>query len=326
MSEEDISEEYPDPTPIHHPVDSEAIESAVTAAAAEVADKEEPSKEDELARVEPRKRARRVGRVDVKPAKYAKFDSGVDPHLEALAADSSDPVRQEAAARVIEAEAFIPKVVSKHDEKWNHMFNRLVAFKEKHKHTNVPQMYDDSPRLGRWVHYQRVEYWLFHAKGGSAKITPERIARLEELGFEWDPQQAQWEKMFDRLVKYKEAEGHCKVPKGYMKDIELANWVRNQRLEHANKLKGKKSRMTDERFRRLDDLGFKWSNISTAKIVQPVIPEPVKEDQQSEITEQVPMREAAPVENNLFASVEENEDKGVEKPDNSVEEQQVEEI
>ena len=53
-------------------------------------------------------------------------------------------------------------------------------------------------RLGRWVHYQRVEYWIFQQKG-SAKITEERIARLNAIGFEWDPQKAQWEKMFAKL-------------------------------------------------------------------------------------------------------------------------------
>lgn len=48
---------------------------------------------------------------------------------------------------------------------------------------------------------------------------------------------------------------------GYTRDPELANWVRNQRLEHANMAKGKKSRMTPERFKLLDDLGFRWSGV-----------------------------------------------------------------
>ena len=57
--------------------------------------------------------------------------------------------------------------------------------------------------LGRWVHYQRVEYWIFQQKG-TAKITEERIARLNSIEFEWDPQKAQWEKMFEKLkeVRY----------------------------------------------------------------------------------------------------------------------------
>jgi hypothetical protein len=129
---------------------------------------------------------------------------------------------------------------------------------------------------------------------GHGKITPERIARLEGMGFEWDPQRAQWNHMFEKLKQFKEEVGHCKVPKvrfirrpnpcslvpvnpelvllflptvlqGYTKDPELANWVRNQRLEHANMIKGKKSRMTEDRFKKLDEAGFKWSTTTPTK-------------------------------------------------------------
>jgi hypothetical protein len=48
---------------------------------------------------------------------------------------------------------------------------------------------------------------------GNGKITPERIARLEGMGFEWDPQRAQWNQMFEKLKQFKEEIGHCKVPK-----------------------------------------------------------------------------------------------------------------
>jgi hypothetical protein len=48
---------------------------------------------------------------------------------------------------------------------------------------------------------------------GNGKITPERIARLEGMGFEWDPQRAQWNQMFEKLQQFKEEIGHCKVPK-----------------------------------------------------------------------------------------------------------------
>ena len=71
--------------------------------------------------------------------------------------------------------------------------------------------------------------------------------------------------MFEKLKEFKQYVGHCKVPKGYAKDPELANWVRNQRLEHANMIKGKRSRMTDERFQMLDAMGFKWSTTMPSK-------------------------------------------------------------
>lgn len=94
---------------------------------------------------------------------------------------------------------------------------------------------------------------------GGGKITPERISRLEAAGFEWDPQRAQWNTMVGRLSEFQKDFGHCKVPKGYAADPELANWVRNQRLEQVNRSKGKKTRMTQERYDKLSSMGFQWS-------------------------------------------------------------------
>lgn len=67
--------------------------------------------------------------------------------------------------------------------------------------TRVPQCYIDS-KLGRWVHYQRVEYWIYQ-QSGNGKITPERMDRLQSIGFEWDPQQARWTQMFEKLLQFK---------------------------------------------------------------------------------------------------------------------------
>lgn len=65
--------------------------------------------------------------------------------------------------------------------------------------------------------------------------------------------------MYKKLQDFCRQHGHAKVPKGYTKDVELANWVRNQRLEHRNWQQQKRSRMTQERFELLDKLGFVWS-------------------------------------------------------------------
>ena len=206
-----------DPTPIHHPVDNEALETAVHETVEHVGEVDgvvdhpkhddhqhhqqqqhypfSTSKEEDLAQTQPRKRVRRAGKVEISH-KFRKLEEddnnnnnddddigGGDDEdrrhhqflrtttrhstleIQALADDPSDPVRQEAAARVLAAEAAIPKVISKHEEKWNWMFDRLLEFREKFHHTNVPQMYADAPRLGRWVHYQRVEYWVFQETG-----------------------------------------------------------------------------------------------------------------------------------------------------------------
>lgn len=173
-ADDDIAEDMADvdPTPIDHPVDNEALETAVNETAEQVVDSTKQqhfySKEEDLSQTQPRKRIRRAGKVEV-PRKLPKIEDDLQPHMnpeiQAIAEDNSDPVRQEAAVRVLAAEAAIPKVVSKHEEKWNWMFERLLEFQQKFKHTNVPQMYSDAPRLGRWVHYQRVEYWVFQDTG-----------------------------------------------------------------------------------------------------------------------------------------------------------------
>lgn len=115
---------------------------------------------------------------------------------------------------------------TKHDEKWHEMFQKLVQYKKFFNHTRVPQCYDQDPRLGRWVHYQRVEYWLFQAKK-KAKINSERIALLETIGFEWDPQSANWECMFRRLQDFEVSLGHCKVrlspEPGLLNSLSLCN-------------------------------------------------------------------------------------------------------
>ena len=110
---------------------------------------------------------------------------------------------------------------------------------------------------------QTVEYWIFQQKG-KAKINAERIRLLDSIGFEWDPQKVQWQAMYDKLCRFERQHGHAKVPKGYSEDTELANWVRNQRLEHRNWEQQKRSRMTPERFALLDKLGFVWSQSTTS--------------------------------------------------------------
>ena len=129
-------------------------------------------------------------------------------------------------------------------EQWEEGFDKLQAFKEREGHCRVPAKYEEGGfNLGSWVGTQR-----------SIKdtLTPERIERLEALGFVWDPFKERWEEGFDKLQAFKEREGHCSVPQGHKegKGINLWIWVANQR--------SKKDKLTPERIERLDALGFVW--------------------------------------------------------------------
>jgi hypothetical protein len=96
---------------------------------------------------------------------------------------------------------------------WEKRLSELVLFKQEHGHCNVPASEDRE--LSSWVGTQRIVF-----KRG--KFAPDKVERLEALGFDWDPFAALWEKKFSEIVLFKEAHGHCDVP---------AQWSENRELE-----------------------------------------------------------------------------------------------
>ena len=128
---------------------------------------------------------------------------------------------------------------------WDERLGQLKAFKEQYGDCSVPSEWGDNPVLGRWVGTQRRLY-------KSGKLADERVRRLDEIGFEWDPVVAGWDENFTELSVYQKCFGNCDVPGEYNENPVLGRWVGTQRrLYKSGKLAG-------GRVRRLDELGFKW--------------------------------------------------------------------
>lgn len=159
---------------------------------------------------------------------------------------------------------------------WETMFVSLLQFKQLHGHCNVPFGSSETAMLGEWVSKQR-----------SAKqqgiLSEEKVRRLAEIGFIWaGPSKPsakvlspavhrevnwqamldevvnihpniEWEAMFDALVRFKQQHGHCNVPIKFPENPKLSKWAERQRLVHE--LGG----LTEERQKRLEELGFEWS-------------------------------------------------------------------
>ena len=64
------------------------------------------------------------------------------------------------------------------DKVWNGMFHRLVKYRKKHGHCDVPSSCPSEPDLANWVANQR-----HRKKMGSLVV--ERVRKLEEIGFVW---------------------------------------------------------------------------------------------------------------------------------------------
>ncbi len=122
------------------------------------------------------------------------------------------------------------------------------------------------------------------------RLTEDRRKRLADIGFVWSVREAehsyeasrivrtsyddQWDAMFNLLSAYKERYGDCLVPKRYTENPKLGTWVDTQRVQYKKMKKRIESdagvgngisvgkgggRLTEQRIRRLEDIGFVWS-------------------------------------------------------------------
>ena len=126
---------------------------------------------------------------------------------------------------------------------WKLVFENLINFRAREGHCRVPDKFIEQDfRLGQWVGVQRRT---------KDTMPPERKQRLEDMGFVWDPYAEQWEEGFSKLLQFKAAEGHCRVPLSFKVDgFNLGAWIRRQRAAIDS--------LPRERKQRLDDIGFVW--------------------------------------------------------------------
>jgi hypothetical protein len=136
---------------------------------------------------------------------------------------------------------------------WHFWYGLLATYKEENGHVNVPtKTVFHGYRLASWVNIQRRAY-----KNG--KLSTERIRLLEELGFIWDALETAWNKGYQQLVAYKEENGHVNVPGDtVLHGYTLGNWVTVQRDFY------RRGRLSTERIRLLEELGFIWDALETA--------------------------------------------------------------
>ena len=142
---------------------------------------------------------------------------------------------------------------------WNDRYDELDVYKAEHGNCLVPQHYPENKALGKWVDTQRTQYSL-RIEGKHSHLTEERIKLLNEVGFEWSPQDNSWNDLHRLLVEYEAEHGNCLVPTVYLKNQALGTWVANQRAQYRLRREGKHSFLTEERIKLLNEVGFEWSH------------------------------------------------------------------
>lgn len=128
---------------------------------------------------------------------------------------------------------------------WDERLGELAVFRAHHGHSLVPKHRPEFRQLSNWVGIQRKGF-----KQGC--LSKERIARLNELGFVWNPFESKWDRFFAALAEFKAEHGHCDVPFQWPKNPSLSSWISNQRNSR------KTERLAENRIERLEGIGFVW--------------------------------------------------------------------
>ena len=100
--------------------------------------------------------------------------------------DRGEPSKGMTAERAARLTA-LGLVWDQNEAKWQAQLARLVAYKAKHGDCSVPQDWAADSALGRWVNSQRVGKRKLDRGEPSEGMTAEQAARLDALGFTWDP-------------------------------------------------------------------------------------------------------------------------------------------
>jgi len=135
------------------------------------------------------------------------------------------------------------KLIESTTASWEFWFGLLEKYKVEFGDCLVKNVFQYGDyKLASWVAVQRKN---------QDTLAHEKVGRLDDLGFVWDPREAQWEEGFNHLASYQKELGDCWVNVGSLyRDFNLGQWVSNQRAY--------KHRLTSLQISRLDGLDFIW--------------------------------------------------------------------
>jgi superfamily II DNA or RNA helicase len=131
---------------------------------------------------------------------------------------------------------------------WEDRLAEVVAYKAKHGDCDIPTIFPENPKLGRFVNAMRTQR-------NRGTLSQDRIVRLDAVGFVWESTRGDgdWHRYFQELLNYKNQHGDSVVPSIWPANQKLANWVGRQRQAK------KAGKLDEEKVRLLEANGFKWS-------------------------------------------------------------------
>ena len=141
------------------------------------------------------------------------------------------------------------------DYGWEQNYQACAKYYVEHGNLDIPADYvQDGLKIGSWIRRQRM------IRDGRAEgvITPERIARLDNIGMVWtDAFTSRWEYGYEQAQEWYAEHGNLNVPTMYVNDkgFPLGRWLKRHMPDENGKTQ---IRITPEKKAKLDALGMVW--------------------------------------------------------------------
>ena len=118
------------------------------------------------------------------------------------------------------------------DPRWERSLKKLLEFRRRFGHCQVPSGWAEDVNLGRWV----VKTRGLHTAG---RLSSEKVRRLNAAGFVWDARGTRqrahdevWTGWLAKLHSFHKRHGHWRVPTDQRRWHRLRVWMDNQRISY----------------------------------------------------------------------------------------------
>ena len=144
---------------------------------------------------------------------------------------------------------------SQYERDWEAGFRAARKFIEREGHSYFPSKHkEEGIRLATWAEVQR-------RNRNSQNISVERVKKLNEIGFAWDPRARKFDEGVAAFRSFRQREGHSLVPVNHKEGhFRLGAWLDAQRQNLRN------HRLPQDRIKTLDDLGIEWNPTTSWRI------------------------------------------------------------
>lgn len=140
-------------------------------------------------------------------------------------------------------------------DEWEQGYAHAKNYYKKHGNLDVQKDYasEDGFKLGAWVAKRRKEY-------RENRLSDKHRNMLGKLGMQWNLYDASWEQAFQAAQEYYNRYGNLNISSAYVDEngFKLGTWVQRQKAIYNGR--AKYGSLTEERIKRLENIGINWSN------------------------------------------------------------------